>query len=140
METIRKKKPGGRGQVPRLVYAALAWGMVGCLVAQTFLAGMAIFNNPEHWGNHARFVHLFEWIPILMLIVSWAGRLPKGTGRLSFALFALVFSQYMTANVPAAGALHPVIAMALVLLSVHVAVRATKCFGDNLIPEENAGA
>ncbi|XID92290.1 DUF6220 domain-containing protein [Paenibacillaceae bacterium WGS1546] len=120
MENI---KPNERGKVSRFVFVFLAWGLVVCIVAQTLLAGMALFNDPKHWSQHALFVHLFQYIPLFMIGFAFAGRLPKGTALLSLALFGLIFVQYLTANLPAAGALHPVLALALIVLSLHVARR-----------------
>lgn len=121
---MENSKPSGRVRTSRLTFIILAWGLVACIVAQTLLAGMALFNDPKHWSHHVIFVHIFEFIPLLMIIFAFAGRLPKGTAWLCLALFALIYVQYFTANLPAAGALHPVMALALIVLSLHVAKRA----------------
>jgi mercuric ion transport protein len=115
---------GNRFRGSKLVFLVLAWGLVACVVLQTLFAGMAVFNDPKHWSSHVNFVHFFEFIPLLMIIFAFAGRLPKGTGWLSFALFALIFFQYTTAHLPAVGALHPVMALALIVVSLHVAKRS----------------
>ncbi|TNJ66033.1 hypothetical protein FE784_12735 [Paenibacillus hemerocallicola] len=117
-----------RIRVSRFVFLVLAWGLVVCIVVQTLFAGMAIFNDPGHWSKHVNFVHFFEFVPLFMLIFAFIGRLPKGTGWLSFALFLLIFFQYMTAHLKAAGAFHPVMALALIVLSLFVAKRAYRCF------------
>jgi len=108
----------------RRVFALLAWLMVACIVAQTLLAGMAIFNDPKHWDSHVVFVHLFEVVPLLMILFAYLGRLPKGTGWLCLALFGLIFLQYLTANLKGAGAFHPVMALVLIVLALYVARRA----------------
>lgn len=117
---------GRRFKVSRTIYLVLAWLLVACIVLQTFLAGLAVFNDPEHWSSHAIFAHLFQYIPLLMIAFAFAGRMPKGSAWLSFALFAMIFSQNVTANLPAVGALHPVMALALIVLSLHVARRPLK--------------
>lgn len=105
----------------RLLFIVLAWGLVACIVLQTFIAGMSIFNDARHWRLHVIFVHIFEFIPLVMLIFAFAGRLPKAARWLSLTLFILIYLQYLTANLPAAGALHPVMALVLIVLSLHVA-------------------
>lgn len=126
---MENKKLSVRVKVSRLTFNVLAWGLVACIVVQTLLAGMALFNDSKHWSHHVIFVHIFEYIPLLMIIFAFAGRLPKGTAWLCLALFALIYAQYFTANLPAAGALHPVIALALIVLSLHVARRAYGSYG-----------
>lgn len=116
-----------RIRVSRLLFLVLAWSLVACIVVQTLFAGMAIFNDPGHWSKHVSFVHFFEFIPLFMLLFAFMGRLPKGTGWLSFALFFLIYLQYMTAHLKGAGALHPVMALALIVLSLFVAKRAYRC-------------
>ncbi|MEF3307253.1 DUF6220 domain-containing protein [Paenibacillus sp. GYB003] len=114
----------GRVPVSRYIYLGLSWGFVACIVVQAFIAGMAVFGDPAQWHSHVVFVHLFEYIPLLMLLFAFIGKLPAAPKWQSFGLFLLVFSQYMTANLPGAGALHPVVAVALFGLSVSVARRA----------------
>ncbi|QYR22358.1 hypothetical protein KZ483_05065 [Paenibacillus sp. sptzw28] len=111
-------------QVARLsgfIFLGLSWLLVACIIIQTFIAGMAIFSDAAQWSSHVSFVHLFEFLPILMLIFAFAGRLPRVLGWQTFALFLLLFSQYFTANLPGAGAFHPVIALVLFWLSFRVA-------------------
>jgi hypothetical protein len=95
-----------------------------CVIVQVFLAGLAVFVTPVHWAQHTRFVHIFEFVPLLMLLLSAVGRLPVRLRWLSVALFALVFVQYFTANIgaylPFVSALHPVVALILFWLSLHV--------------------
>ncbi|MBP1989349.1 DUF6220 domain-containing protein [Paenibacillus eucommiae] len=117
-----------RVRLSRLIFLILACALVACIVVQTYIAGMAVFNAPSHWITHVNFVHIFEFIPLLLIIFAFTGRLPKGTGWLSFALFGLIYFQYFTANLPAAGALHPVMALALILLSIFTAKRAYRSY------------
>ena len=60
-------------------------------LVQVFLAGMAIFANPVNWGRHVSFVHFFEFLPLLMLVAGWLGRLPKNLLWLSAGLFGLIY-------------------------------------------------
>ncbi|MFC4599930.1 DUF6220 domain-containing protein [Cohnella hongkongensis] len=120
---MEKVNTSPKGKFAGAVFRVLAWLLVACIVAQTFIAGMALFQDSTHWKAHVLFVHFFEVVPLLMLVFAFAGRLPVRTRWLSLALFGLIFIQYMTANLPAAGAMHPVIALALIVLSLHVARR-----------------
>jgi hypothetical protein len=69
-------------------------------------------------------------VPVLMLVVSAVGRLPVRLRWLSAALFVLVYAQYFTANigglVPLVAALHPVVALVIFWLSVHVVQEARR--------------
>ncbi|WP_238402892.1 DUF6220 domain-containing protein [Paenibacillus mesophilus] len=114
----------GRVPVSRYIYLGLSWGLVACIVIQVFIAGLAVFGEPSHWHSHVLFVHLFEYLPLLMLLFAFIGKLPAAPKWQSFGLFLLVFSQYLTANLPGTGALHPVIAVALFWFSLSVARRA----------------
>ncbi|MFS0724602.1 DUF6220 domain-containing protein [Paenibacillus sp. 1P07SE] len=122
---VHEERMGSRVRFFRWVFFGLAWALVGCIALQTLFAGMAIFNDPGHWGKHEMFVHFFQFVPLIMLIFNAAGRLPKGTGWLTLASFLLIYLQYMTAHLPAAGALHPVMALVLIVLTLLVARRAS---------------
>ncbi|ANB59439.1 DUF6220 domain-containing protein [Anoxybacteroides amylolyticum] len=117
----KEKRVNTSVQVSRFIFTGLAWGLVACIVIQTFLAGIAIFSNSMYWTTHIVFVHLFEILPILMLIFAFTGRLPKTLCWQSVGLVGLIFAQYFTANLKIVGALHPVIALGLFLASWNVA-------------------
>lgn len=95
-----------------------------CVAAQVFIAGLAVFVTPVHWARHTAFVHIFEFVPLLMLVVGAVGRLPARLRWRSAALFALVYAQYVTANIggimPLVAALHPVVALIIFWLSAQV--------------------
>ena len=73
-------------------------GFVGCITVQVFLAGMGVFMSPRYFQNHASFVHLFEWIPVFMLVSAFAGRLSRGLRWKTVGLWGLIAVQYATAN------------------------------------------
>lgn len=114
-------------------FAVLAWTLVACIAAQTFLAGLAVFTSPAHWSSHRSLVHWFEVVPLLMLVFAFTGRLANAAKWQSGALFALIFVQYATANAPGAGALHPVIA----LLMFYLAFRTARGAGSRPRGEAN---
>ncbi|WP_029192191.1 DUF6220 domain-containing protein [Paenibacillus harenae] len=119
MEQHKEQK--GRVRFFRGAFLIFAWLFVACIIVQTFIAGMALFSDSSAWKMHATFVHLFEYLPVLMLICSFAGQVPVRLRWLSGALFVLIFAQYFTANVPGAGAVHPVLALLMFWLSIYVA-------------------
>jgi hypothetical protein len=99
-------------------------------VAQVFLAGMAIFANPFYWGRHISFVHAFEFLPLIMLLTGWLGRLPKQLLWLSAGLFGLIYLQYFNANFrqisPVVAATHPVTALLVVGMAYVTMMKAWK--------------
>jgi len=93
-----------------MAYLILAWLILICVVVQVFLAGMAMFEDSEAWVWHRKFVHLFEYITVVMFILGIIGKLPRSLTWGSLGLFALFNIQYYTAH-GIAGALHPVLAL-----------------------------
>ncbi len=120
----------GAARISRVGYAGLATVFLACVVGQVFLAGLAIFAAAADWRAHTLFVHVFELVPLIMLILAFVGRLPASLRWQAFGLFALIFLQYFTANirfVEGAGvvaALHPVVALPLVWLAAISTQRA----------------
>lgn len=111
----------GRIRLFRIIFIVLAWGLVACIGLQTFTAGMAVFYDAEHWRQHELFVHIFGYVPLLMLLFAFPAQLPKRLKWMSLTLFLLIYLQYFTANIPAAGAFHPVMALVLIVLALKVA-------------------
>ena len=111
----------------RWIYLGLAWLFAGCVIVQVFFAGLAIFVDASRWLWHTSFVHAFEFLPFLMLIVAFIARLPVAIRWLTVALYGLIFLQYFTANVGGiAGAFHPVNALLLTWLALTVAARTRR--------------
>jgi putative tricarboxylic transport membrane protein len=109
----------------RWIYLGLAWVFVGCIAAQVFFAGMAIFVDSLYWGWHTSFIHAFEFLPLLLLAFAFAARLPVAMRWLTFATVALIFAQYATANIGGmAGAFHPVSALIISWIAVTLASRS----------------
>ena len=108
-----------------LRWALSAAVFVGCVATQVFFAGMATFVDSARWAWHTSFVHSFEFLPILMLAVAFPARLPLGLRWLTAALYGLIWVQYATANIGGVpGAFHPVNALLMAWLAVHVGQRA----------------
>ena len=97
----------------RIAYLVMAAIFTACVVVQVFLAGLAVFVSPADWGPHTTFIHFFEPLPLLMLVVALVARL-RGLRWPALALIALISVQYVTVGWTqprAVAALHPVGAM-----------------------------
>ncbi|QQZ08628.1 DUF6220 domain-containing protein [Heyndrickxia vini] len=129
---MTKDTPTNTNQIGRMIFLILSILFIMCLLTQVFFAGLAIFINPSNWANHTNFIHFFEWLPLLMLITSFVGKLPVGMRWQSAGLFVLIFLMYFTAHsntivpIKYSAAAHPVIAMVLFILSVNVTQRAAQ--------------
>lgn len=119
---MKENKESKRMRFGRFSYLILAIIFLACVLMQIFTAGLAIFVNPENWVKHFSLVHLFGFnIPVLMLVMAILGKMPKWAFWQLFGLLAAIFAMYFTANItsalPLAGAVHPVIAVILFMLS-----------------------
>lgn len=109
----------------RYAYVIIAIIFAACVMAQVFLAGMAVFGNPADWKLHEAFVHYFEYLPIIMIILAFTGRLNRELRWMPFGLIVLIAVQYATANMAnlASGyiaAIHPVTGMGMFLLAMNI--------------------
>lgn len=122
----RQTTPGWRWA--RLAFLVLAAVFVACVVVQILLAGLAVFSHPLYWARHVGFVHVFELLPLAMLLVAVVGGLPRRLAWLSAGLLGLIFLMYFSANlraiVPVVAAFHPVLAMVLFMAATQVAGQA----------------
>ncbi|MDF2857827.1 MAG: hypothetical protein K0Q87_3678 [Neobacillus sp.] len=125
-----KNEGSKRERFSRNSFALLAILFTFCIVAQVFLAGLAIFVNPLNWMKHTNFIHLFEFIPVIMFILSFVGNMPRWAIGQSAALFVIIFVMYFTANItpvlPWAAALHPVIAIGIFWMSIKLGSKSWK--------------
>lgn len=116
----------------RICFVILSFLFILCLFLQVFFAGLAIFINPANWVNHTNFIHFFEVLPLLMLLISFIGKMPTWAKWQSIGLFVLIFIMYFTAHSNAilpikyTAAAHPVIAMVLFIIAANVTHRSTQ--------------
>lgn len=96
-------------------YVLLAGLFAVCVLVQVFIAGMAVFVDPANWSLHTTFIHVFELLPLLMLVLAFLGRLPRGLKWLPVGLWVLIIVQYVTANLfgSLVAAIHPVNALVI---------------------------
>ena len=111
-------------QVFRLLHAGVAWLLVGSIVVQVWLAGLAI---PQLGGNGSFATHRdVGYLIGLITLVLFVTALPTGLGRRrilqSLGIFGLYIVQsslpYMDPGLSAVAALHPVNAVVMFVVSL----------------------
>jgi hypothetical protein len=113
-------------------YLILTWIFVGCVAVQVFFAGLAIFVDSAHWLWHTRFIHYFDLLPILMLPLAFAARLPAALRWLTGALYALIWVQYFTANLGGVvGAFHAVNALVIFWVAIYLGQRTWRAIRED---------
>jgi len=128
---MEQSTPSTRIRIGRGIYFLFAAIFALFIIGQVFSAGMAIFVGAENWLKHTTLVHIFGFnILVLMLIAAFVGKLPRWGYGYVIGLAVLVFSMYFSANftrvAPWVGALHPVLAMVLFIVSVSVVIDTWK--------------
>lgn len=112
----------GRVRFARKAFFFLAVIYAVCVAIQVFFAGVATFVDPLKWQLHRNFVRVIEFIPIIMLVFGFMGRLSKSLRWQSAGLFLFIILMCATANiarsVPITGAFHPVVALAMFWLAI----------------------
>ena len=116
----------GRIRAFRFVYGALALIYFACIVLQVFFAGMGVFVNADDLQLHRAFANDFEYLSLLMFVISFFGGIRGGLRWYTLGLLALTMLQHMTVRVlpGALAALHTVDALALFWISLHLMRRS----------------
>ena len=114
----------------RTIYAIFAWLFVAGVVTQVFFAGMAVVAGRWPWTNHVSLGHLLALPLLVMLVTAYMGKMPGRMKRLTWLLFLVYVLQadvliFLRASVPALAALHPVLALADIVLGLALARQAT---------------
>jgi len=98
----------------RTALAVAAWLFAAALLAQIFLAGRAAFGAPGYWIRHKSFVHAFEWLSPLAVLLAYLARASRRAKWMAWLTVLLLLAQYVTAGLPRTpagqpwAALHPV--------------------------------
>lgn len=130
----------------RWVYAGLAWAFVLGLVVQVFFIGLALFAGRENLELHVNLGWVLHLAPILLLVVGAVGRVGRDRLLWALALAVTVFIVpvviFARDTLPAAAALHPVLALIAFSLGIHVAREAGEALRqpDLSAPPASAGA
>jgi mercuric ion transport protein len=116
--------------VSRRLLAIAAWLLAAAVLAQIFLAGRAVFVGPDWWQRHRAFVHTFEWLSPLSVVLAYLARATRPAKLLAWLTVVLLFLEYATAGWQSSlgkfglATLHPVIAAVMFWTSVELARRA----------------
>jgi hypothetical protein len=119
---------------PRRIYIGLAALFLLGVAIQAFLAGAGIFVSAQWVAWHRALGHMLTspipLIPLLLIILSFAGRLPRSDKWLTALLFFLALMQpvvlYLRRALPLISALHPVNALLLFILPIWLIVRVRR--------------
>lgn len=128
--------------IVRLAYIGVAWLFLACVVVQVFLAGLGVFAGAQNFSLHRDFGYVFGWLTLVLLLLALGGRLGRrwiGLSALILVLFA--FQSVFVALrevMPAAAALHPVNALAIFGVALHVARRSLALAEDRSAAVEPA--
>jgi cytochrome b561 len=114
----------------RIANAGVAWLFVGCVIAQFFLAGLAVFDDLAIFATHRDFGYAFSLLTVVGLVLSLVTR----AGRWLASAWALLFGLFMLQSVfvlmretnPAIAALHPVNGAVILVIALLVARRSTR--------------
>ena len=116
--------------VARRLLEIAAWLLALAVLAQIFLAGRAVFVGPDWWQKHRDFVHTFEWLSPLSVILAYLARATRGAKILAWLTVVLLFFAYATAGLQSSlgrvglAALHPVNAALLFWTAIELARRS----------------
>lgn len=131
-----RKMTAPRSSLPAAAqYARLGFSILNvlfaiCIAVQVFLAGFALFVDSTQWGMHGNFAMYFAPIPVLLFILSFPARLPKGIKMKSLVLIVLILLIFATAvfseEIGFAAAAHPVISLGLFLNAMLMMREMTK--------------
>ena len=116
----------------RWALAVLASVVAAALLGQVFVAGLAVFAGPAWWPRHKAFVHTFEWLAPVIVVLVYVARAPRGAKWLAWIAIALLSLQYTTSEFrlqegrQAWGALHPVGGVLLFWAATEIARRAIR--------------
>ncbi|UUZ84258.1 DUF6220 domain-containing protein [Paenibacillus sp. P26] len=122
---------GIRVRSVRFIYALLAGGYFVCILLQVFFAGLGLFVDSGELQLHRTFANYFEFASILMVLLSFFGRIRGGLRWYGLILFALTALQHLTVLqfTGALRALHTVDALLLFGISLHLAKRSWPWLG-----------
>ena len=113
----------------RIVYLISSWIFLAAVAFQVFLAGMVVVAGEIDWASHRDLGHAMGLPLIIMVLSVYLGRMPRTMKRLTWLLFVVYILQadvviFLRDTAPIISALHPVLALADVVLAVSLARRA----------------
>jgi len=104
----------------RLAFVGFVWLYLLGILAQVFLAGMALFAESP-WSNHAGLGYLVHLVTIPILVAALLARLERPMLWWAVALFGIGFVQPLLAlfrdDIPVVAAFHPVLAVVVAVIA-----------------------
>ncbi|MBD3917318.1 hypothetical protein H8B09_01010 [Paenibacillus sp. PR3] len=117
LDTREEKVMQQRLSGPAMFLKTLAWVFAICLIAQAFLAGLAVFSDSARWTEHSRFADVFAVLPLIMLIIAMVKKHPAAIRVQCAALVGMIVLMFLSAiyseQIGWLAAIHPVIAVFL---------------------------
>jgi hypothetical protein len=111
-----------------MAYLVAAWLFVVAVILQVFLAGLSLFASAANWGAHKEFGYSLGFLVLLLIVLAFAGRIPRTIGRWLALLLVVYAIQTILPNLrrdaPWIAALHPVNALAIFWIALTHARRA----------------
>jgi hypothetical protein len=115
----------------RICYLIVAWLFPVAILTQVFFIGLSLFTGQALWGTHRDFGHMLGVFPLLLIGLSYLGRVPRQDKLFSWLQFAVYLVQaevfaVIRDSAPFLAAFHPVLALVLFTLALLVALRAAR--------------
>lgn len=108
----------------RAAYGWFAAFFLACVILQVLLAGYGVLGGGTMLA-HTTFIHWFEFVPLLLVLLGATGRLGRASWVWGIVLLVLIELQYVFANVPwlPLRSLHTVNALAIFAAAWHLTLR-----------------
>src|SRR6266704_5056327 len=112
----------------RRLYLMAAWLFPVAILIQVLFVGLSLFTGQAYWSTHRDLGHSLAVLPLLLIILSYLGRLPRSEKLLIWLLFGIYLVQAevfaaIRADVPLFAAFHPVLALLLFALALIIALQ-----------------
>lgn len=114
----------------RRLLPLVAWLLALAVLLQALTAGLGVFHTPGWWSSHRTWVHAWEWLSVLAVMLAYVGRAVRTVKLLAWATVVLLFVQYATvgmrtrSGLEGLAALHTVGALALFWVAVELGRRS----------------
>lgn len=122
-------------------YAVLLLSMLfaGGALAQFFLAGLAVFDDPTRWPDHASLGHALGIVAMLIWIPALFGRVGRRMVAATIALAVLFEAQYgfVNAGIGTVRALHAVNGVVMFWLATWIVRNAIGLVGRSATQGDN---
>lgn len=82
----------------RVLFLASATALALALLVQAFLAGIAAMADPSWWEFHRTWVHIFQWLVVLLPASALAAGFPRWLKWASAVPVVIIYFQYTWAE------------------------------------------